>query len=352
MALTKGFVSTAGTTALDARMMDAAKVVRTNTGAVRTGVLWTSAASGNVVGSTSSMNVTIVTADFVLSRGQTDGAVVLSNSGSTSVLLDVAPSANSRIDVVWVKQNDTESGDPDSSATFGKTTGNAAASPTKPSIPVGALELATVLVPAGVTATNASGVVVSNTFQYSATYGGPVRYRTEDEMRADSTVPDGIGAFVTGGGSFYRRSGYWTREDATTFAVVQAQTDQTLNSGTTLATIGGQAPRYDSSDATLLPSSVPTIGPLALSGWYEVSATVNWTSNSTGLRHIEITDNDASFNPPAADERSATTGTSNAIVTAVLQFSAGDYVKLKAWQNSGTQLSYRSRLSVKLLRAN
>jgi len=356
MALSNGFVQNGATQPLDARMMESARFIRNAAGGVRVGVLWTSGATGNVVGSTSTMNVVVVAADFLLSRAATDGAVLVTNNGSVNVPISAAPSTNSRIDVVWVKQNDSTQGDASSTAAFGVTAGTAAASPTKPSIPVGALELATVLVPAGVTATNASGVTISNTFQYAAPFGGPVRYRSEAEMRSDiSNVLAGTSAFVSNGGEFYSRGTYWTRVDATTFAVLQAQTDQTLASGTSLTTIGGSAPRYDSSDSILLPNSGATIGPLALTGWYRVSANVNWTGNATGLRHVEFTDNDVAYNPPASDERpsNAVTGASNGqSLTSVLFFSAGDYIKLKAWQNSGATLSYRSRMVVELLRGN
>lgn len=356
MALSNGFVQNGATAPLDARMMESARFIRTASGAVRTGVLWTSGATGNVVGSTTSMNVVIIAADFLLSRVVTDGAVLVTNNGSVNMAIATAPSSNSRIDVVWVKQNDSTQGDATSTAAFGVTTGTAAASPTKPSIPTGALELATVLVPAGVTATNASGVTISNTFQYAAPFGGPIRYRSEADMRSDiSNVPAGTSAYVTGGGEFYSRGTYWTRVDATTFAVLQAQTDQTLASGTSLTSIGSSSPRYDSSDPLLLPNSGATIGPIVLSGWYRVTANVNWTGNANGLRHIEFADNDVVYNPPASDERpgSATTGAnSGQNLSSVLFFNAGDYIKLKAWQNSGSTLSYRSRMIVELLRGN
>lgn len=353
MPLSNGFVQNGATTPLDARMMDSARFVKTTAGNVRTGVIWTSAASGNVIGSTSTMNVVVVAADFLLSRAATDGAVVITNNGSMNVLLDTAPSSNSRIDVVWLKQNDSTQGDGTSVAAFGKTTGTAAASPTKPSIPVGALELATVVVPAGVTATNASGVSITNTFQYAAPVGGPIRYRSEAEMRADvSNVASGTSAYVAGGGEFYSRGSYWSRVDATSFAVIQAQTDQSIASGTTANTLGGSGPSASTSDAVLLPvGGGNVVGPLLVSGWYEVSWNLNFTSNSTGERYAEITANDVSFNPPAAERRPAS-ATSNMSGDAVLQFSAGDYVKLKGWQSSGSTLSYRSRLTVKLLRAS
>lgn len=353
MPLSNGFVQNGATTPLDARMMESARFVRTPSGAVRSGVLWTSAASGNVVGSLSSMAVVVVQADFLVSRTTTDGAVVLSNNGNTNVTLDAAPSSNSRIDVIWVKQNDSTQGDATSTAAFGKTTGTAAASPTKPAIPTGAVELATVLIPAGVTATNASGVSITNTFQYAASVGGPVRYRSESEMRADvANVNTGTLAYVTNGGEFYNRGTYWSRVDAATFAVILAQTDQSITSGTTANTLGGSNANGSTSDATLLPiAGGNVVGPLLVAGWYEVAWSLNFTSNSTGERYGEITQNDVSYNPPAAERRPAS-ATSNMSGDAVLQFNAGDYVKLKGWQNSGSTLSYRSRLTVKLLRAN
>lgn len=239
MALSNGMVQNGAVTPLDARMMDAARVVRTAAGVPRSGVLWTSASTGNVIGSTTSMNVNVVSADFVLSRSASDGAVIVSNNGAVTVALDAAPSANSRIDVVWVKQNDSAAfGDADSRATFGKTTGTAAAQPSKPSIPSGAMELGTVTVPAGALATNASGVTITNTFQYTALSGSPVRYRTDAARIADAAnVSDGTYAYVTSGDMWVMRTSGWKPVSSNAASSYVRNPTSWSNSTTTLGTV-------------------------------------------------------------------------------------------------------------------
>lgn len=163
MALTRGFTQNSGTTPLDTRLMFMALLKRNSDGSPRLGMLYGPATP---VTGTTSMNVTLAdNTSFVLSRGTTDGVTIINNVGGTvSVTLDAAPSANARIDVVWLKQNDGGTGgqgDADSLPTLGKTSGTAAASPAVPAIPTGALALAQVYVPANVASTTDSGVAIT-----------------------------------------------------------------------------------------------------------------------------------------------------------------------------------------------
>lgn len=165
MALTRGFTQNSGTTPLDTRLMFMALSRRNADGSPRLGMLY---GPTTPVTGTTSMNVTLAdNTAFVLSRGTTDGVTIITNvGGTTSVTLDAAPSANARIDVVWLKQNDGGTGgqgDADSLPTFGKTTGTAAASPAVPTIPTGALALARVYIPANVASTTDSGVTITST---------------------------------------------------------------------------------------------------------------------------------------------------------------------------------------------
>lgn len=211
MALSKGFVRNAGTTALDTRLMDAAQVVSTSSRVVRSGVLTAYGAFGtstDIVVAGSGMNVNVNRADFVTSRRASDGAVIFTNDGATAVPIEAAPPANSRIDVVYVKHNDDSDGNGDANASpvFGVSKGTAAASPTKPSVPTGGLELATVTVPAGATSMSSSGVAIKNTFQFTSAIGAPICYRDTDELQADAgTVIAGQQAFVFKDSSLWQR---------------------------------------------------------------------------------------------------------------------------------------------------
>lgn len=359
MALSKGFVTTAATTALDGRLLEQGLVVKNVGDVPRAGLLY-----GDVspVKSTSSMNVSIADqAVFALSRGNNDGVNIVTNVGLATVTLASAPSSNSRYDLIYVKHNDTEKGDANSNPVFDKVTGTAAASPTIPALPVGAMALATVLVPAGVTATNASGVVITNNVPGTALLGSPIRYRSTAEMISDATVAvEGSLAYVKGGGDYYLRGGVWRRVDATPYVRVVQPNGTSITSGTTPQTLGGSGPTWETSDTQVFDQgSVGTIGPTKVAGWYDVTAQVTWGSSQVGERYIEITVNDTSQTPTVADRRPAAatnvgsqsstsfTGQTNQALTGQLYLTAGDYVKLKGWQNSGATINYQSRIFLK-----
>jgi hypothetical protein len=215
MALSKGFVTTAATTARDTRLIEAGKYVqRANNGGARSGVL---GPVPTIVTSTSAMRVAIARADFVISRSPADGAVAFSNDGTVNLdIPGAAPTANSRYVAIWVKHNDTEQGDPDSLPYFGFTLGDADPSPAVPSVPAGAMLLATVLVPSTATATNSSGVVISNVYQMTATRGGTIPYRTPGERTADTTNINGDDALdISTGTRYIRKGGAWSQLSGT-----------------------------------------------------------------------------------------------------------------------------------------
>lgn len=143
-----------------------------------------------VTGRGDSMSVTVHPFNAVLNRY---GALLIQNDGSVKVPLSAAPSANSRIDVVYVKQNETRSPMSDGSDVpeFGVVNGVAAATPVAPSVPAGALALAQVLLPAGVSNTAAAGVVITQTYIGAAMKGGMLRVQTSAQRDAMTMVPEG-----------------------------------------------------------------------------------------------------------------------------------------------------------------
>ena len=143
-----------------------------------------------VTGRSDSMSVTVRPFNAVLNRY---GALLIQNDGDVKVPLSAAPSANSRIDVVYVKQNETRSPMSDGSDVpeFGVVNGVAAATPVAPSVPDGALALAQVLLPAGVSNTAAAGVVITQTYIGAAMKGDMLRVQTSDQRDALTTVPEG-----------------------------------------------------------------------------------------------------------------------------------------------------------------
>lgn len=143
-----------------------------------------------VTGNGNSMSVTVHPFNAVLNRY---GALLIQNDGNVNVPLNAAPSANSRIDVVYVKQNETRSPMSDSSdvPAFGVVKGTAAAVPVAPAVPAGALALAQVLLPAGVSNTATGGVVITQTYIGAALKGDMLRVQTSAQRDALTMVPDG-----------------------------------------------------------------------------------------------------------------------------------------------------------------
>lgn len=143
-----------------------------------------------VTGRSDSMSVTVHPFNAVLNRY---GALLIQNDGDVKVPLSAAPSANSRIDVVYVKQNETRSPMSDGSDVpeFGVVNGVAAATPVAPSIPDGALALAQVLLPAGVSNTAAAGVVITQTYIGAAMKGDMLQVQTSAQRDAMTMVPEG-----------------------------------------------------------------------------------------------------------------------------------------------------------------
>lgn len=143
-----------------------------------------------VTGNSDSMSVTVRPFNAVLNRY---GALLIQNDGNVKVPLAASPSANSRIDVVYVKQNETRSPMSDGSdvPSFGVANGVAAATPVAPSVPDGALALAQVLLPAGVSNTAAAGVVITQTYIGAAMKGDMLRVQTSEQRDALTTVPEG-----------------------------------------------------------------------------------------------------------------------------------------------------------------
>lgn len=162
-----------------------------------------------VTGNSNSMSVTVHPFNAVLNRY---GALLIQNDGDVSVHLDAAPSANSRIDVVYVKQSEMRPPMSDGSDVpkFFVAKGVAAAAPVAPGVPAGGLALAQVLVPAGVSNTAASGVVITQTYIGAAMKGDMLRVRTSAQRDALTMVPDGTLLHnVADGCDYVRKGGKW-----------------------------------------------------------------------------------------------------------------------------------------------
>lgn len=167
-----------------------------------------SAAGNVVVGMNNRMAVTVRPFQAVLNRL---GALLIMNDGDVTVSLQAAPSANSRIDVVYVKQREKRApiSDSEDGPIIGVVTGTANLTPTAPQVPDGAVALAQVRVPSGVTNTTANGVVITQVYPFAATRGEELRFRSKGDMEAFAAT-EGTRAVTIGDNAHYvRTNGAW-----------------------------------------------------------------------------------------------------------------------------------------------
>lgn len=206
MALTPAFPGPTGvTTTTHGRRAIAGLLVKDAAGVARSGVF--PAHPNAIVTARTNMNVDI--AAFTAAAVQFGGPILFSNDGTAqlpSVL--VSPGAGTNYYVVYAKQNESASPGTDlnNNTVFGAAVSTVSFAAARATLPTGALELATVEMPTGKTATNQSGVVITQTFQYTAPAGSPVWVRNASELAA-LTLSDGALAYQLDAARHWRRTG-------------------------------------------------------------------------------------------------------------------------------------------------
>lgn len=168
--------SKVGTTPIESRLALAALVAENAPGTPRTGVMAQSLTSPQtiVAAAAGSMVYNIAPCEVVINRAAGEGVYILTVSGTTAVATDPAPGTNSRWDIVYVKQNDTDKGDANNLGVLDVAKGAAAASPTKPSIPTGAVALAEARIYAGTTGTAGGSNTITQLHTWTAARGAPI----------------------------------------------------------------------------------------------------------------------------------------------------------------------------------
>lgn len=195
MAATKGLGTTGnavGTvTPLDHKLAQSGLISKRGGGSnlVRPGLFYDGVST--IVSGKANMSYDIAPFTAALTRSAGAGTVLLANDGVVNVVTTAAPGSNSRIDSVYVWQREFSLDGTDSNPVIGVVQGTPAASPVAPSLAAfpGAIELARIVVPAGVVATN-SGTTITQTAPFTATAGGVLAFRTTVERDALS-VPAG-----------------------------------------------------------------------------------------------------------------------------------------------------------------
>lgn len=176
MTMRKGLPVKNGLTDADDTRYDFRNLVTLNAdGTPRQGI--TGPVGTNLVTGTATMNVSVAAFSAVARRDS--GVVLLANDGPTNVLIGTAPVANSRIDLIAARQNDSSAtvSAPDANNTplLYVIPGTASGSPTPPALPDGSVEVGRVTVSAGNTNTNS--MVITQASQYTAGVGGVVPFR-------------------------------------------------------------------------------------------------------------------------------------------------------------------------------
>ncbi len=264
MTLGDGFPAVSGTVdSTELRKALAGLILRDTSGNARAGVFprHTSA----LVTSKASMAVDVAAFEGITVRG--GGPIFMANDGTVAVTIEAAPVSNSRIDVVYFKQNESASpySDANNSPVIEVSKGTAGAIPVKPSIPSGATELATVLIPSGVSATNAGGVVITQTYPYTALTGTALWVRNSTERGALGTYTTGARVLQLDTMVTYRYDGSaWKAWDSDWITYTSTPSNLTVGSGGSISAkyrwIAGQVEH----DIVVLLGSSPTVGVASL----------------------------------------------------------------------------------------
>jgi hypothetical protein len=196
-----------GANALDGRLAQAGSYVRSAAGLVRAGVL---GYRTGIVATRPDMVLDVGAFEAVLTRGAGYGVTPIANDGVIPVALPASPSSNSRWVRVYALQRDNvDAADADNNPVLAVVAGNAAASPSLPALPLGAMPIARILQPANVLGT--ADCDVTEDFPMTATAGGVLPARTKTELDAFSGAEGQLAVSFDTMRLWERRGGVWRR---------------------------------------------------------------------------------------------------------------------------------------------
>lgn len=322
MTLTRSFPTQAATglPITDTRRVTAGLVARNADGTPRAGVF--PSGTGPLVTGRASMGYDVAPFLAATSRINT-GVELIANDAVTTVATTAAPGANSRIDVIWVRSQFVQHADANNDVVFGVTQGTAGAVPTKPTIPSGALELATAEILS--TTTTTATAVITQSHPYTAASGAVVWLRNALDTWA---APDGARAYRMDLGRVMDRvAGVWVSRGAS--VSVRTNTAQ----ATASAAFTPQAVTWNLEDFDtdgFHDNSVNTTRLTApAAGQYEVTAKLRCLSTAFGSG-VQLGKNgvvDALARvivPPVAGAGAG----SFPMITRTYQLNAGDYIEV------------------------
>ena len=340
MALTDAFPGAPGVAdSVDLRKGLAGLIVRDTAGVPRSGIF--PRHTGPLVDARTDMSLNVQAFEGVSVRG--GGPLFMANDGSAVSPTLPIPVANSQISVLYFKQNENGyNGFADGLNTpvFGVETGTAGASPTKPSIAgiAGATELATITIPSTATATNSSGVVITQTFQYTTTSGGVLWFRTTTERDAFAGV-EGQLARIIGGKHIYALDGAVWGSVASLKPVCRVLKSSAQNTASTSAVYEPVAFNLESNDIYGMHNPVTNNSriniPAGFTGLWQVDAHLEGASTSAMLG-IVVYVNGFEVRPTRMNFPSTAANFAYPVVSAVLPLNAGDYVEIFSVSNLAT----------------
>lgn len=346
MAILDGFPAASGTVdSTELRKALAGLILRDTSGNARAGVFPRHVNA--LVTAKPIMAVDVAAFEGVSVRG--GGPIFMANDGTASVPIDAAPGSNSRIDVVYFKQNEQAApySDANELPVLGVAKGTAAPAPVKPAIPAGGVELATIRIPAGVSATNAGGVILTQTFQYTAVSGAPLWVRNSTERGALPTFAVGTELLQLDTSERLEWSGLaWVligsppgvkllRTSGDTYSVPNNVSTQIANARLTQQYAVG----------VTVTTGADLRVTIQRAGRYRVSAALTFYNNASGARILRVnknsttatTDQIAYASGPGAGSALTTISVATDVVLA-----ANDAIRLHAFQNSGGTLELMS----------
>lgn len=316
----------------DHKLAQAGLIVKDTTGKIRAGLFYTG--TETIVSGKANMSYDVAAFTAALTRGASSGAVLLANDGVVNVVTTAAPGSNSRYDVVYVWQREYSLDGTDSEPVIGVVQGTAAASPSVPSLSAfpGAIELARILVPAGVTATN-SGTTITQTAKFTAAAGGVVHFRNSTDRDAETGLAVGqLGEvsellYVWGG------SAWAAAAPEPPACALSKSADQSLT--TSAAALTWDVEISDPNDMHSTSSNTSRIV-APVDGLYEVSANL-FNSNGAGMGTVHGRLNGTTDIAGSQSRGNAASGVALSLATVFsVVLSAGDYVEVMVLHSTAT----------------
>lgn len=344
MSLRPGFPAVSeAATFLDIRRAVESEIAHDATGAIRAGVYPIFGTGPILSGTSDSGPMTVDVAPFLAGLDR-NGLVRVYHEGTDQVEISAAPGSGSRWSVVYVKQR--ESGAPMSDGADGpvldKVESTVSLSAAEALVPAGAEKVGYLEVPAGVTTTDAGGVVIATTIPFTAPEGATVFVRNSVELEAWEPA-DGARAYQLDAGiPFTREGGEWVADQPT--LKLARSTD--LSSGVTSSY--GAAVFQSAPSEWSIGWDLGTAGRITIlrDGLYLFEGVAVLGSTASGYARLRV--NGSTYSPREFSAPNSS-GAATVPFLDVVPLTAGDYVELMVKSDGTYTLFASTRLEVAML---